>query len=177
MDLVEISRRLENIIRLGTVHSVDHDTVRCRVQSGRLVTQWLPWFAARAGETRTWDPPTVGEQAVVLSPSGEAAAGIVFYGINSDAHPAPSDSPDRHLIKYPDGATVAYDHASGHLSATGIQTADIQADTSITLTTPLTLIHGEVRQTGGPLSSNGIVLHNHHHTGVETGGGQSGGPQ
>lgn len=204
MDLTELSRRLENLVRIGTVHSVDHGAVRCRVQSGDLVTQWLPWQTPHAGATRTWDPPTIGEQAIVLSPSGEAAGGLVFYGINSDAHPAPSNSPDEHVIAYPDGARITYNHASGHLSATGIQTAVIAASTSITLDTPRTHITGECvidelltygngiagtggsngnmitgafTQEGGPLSSNGVVLDEHTHTDVMPGGSNTGGPQ
>lgn len=191
MDLVELSRRLENIVRIGTVHSVDHAAVRCRVQSGELVTQWLPWHTPRAGATTTWDPPTVGEQAIVLSPSGEPAGGVVFYGFNSDAHPAPSASPDEHVIAYPDGARITYNHATSALTATGIDTALIQAATSVTLDTPLThctgkltvddlltygngiagtggdnlnVVTGDFIQTDGVLSSEGTVLHEHVHS-------------
>lgn len=203
MDLVELSRRLENLIRIGTIHSVDHAAVRCRVQSGALVTQWLPWIESRAGETTTWNPPTVGEQAVVFSPSGEPAGGIVFYGIPSDLIPPPSHAPEKHVIKFPDGAVFSYDHAASHLEITGIATASIVAAESITLDTPLTHITGQatvddlltyknglagtggsnanaitgsLTQTGGSLSSNGIVLDSHQHSGVVAGGGTSGGP-
>lgn len=112
MDLVELSRLVENLLRIGTIHSVDHAAVRCRVQTGKLVTDWLRWHTPRAGETRTWNPPTVGEQALVLSPSGEPANGVVFYGFNCTDHPAPSDSPDKHITDYPDGAFTVYDHVT-----------------------------------------------------------------
>lgn len=203
MDLVELSRRLENLIRIGTIHSVDHAAVRCRVQSGALVTQWLPWIEGRAGETTTWNPPTVGEQAVVFSPSGEPAGGIVFYGVPSDAKHPPSHAPEKHVIKFPDGAVFSYDHAARHLEITGIATATIVASESITLDTPLTHITGQCviddlltygnglagtgggngnnitgafTHTDGDLSSNGIVLHTHRHTDVYPGSGTSGVP-
>lgn len=198
MDLVELSRRIENLIRIGTVHSVDHAAVRCRVQSGGLVTQWLRWHTPRAGQTRTWDPPTVGEQCMILSPSGEPGNGVVFYGFDSDQIQPPSHSPDDHVTEYPDGARISYNHASGHLEATGIQTGLIQAATSITLDTPDTFVTGTLTVDGlltykdglrgaggeangnivtgdfihgesGVLSSYGIVLHTHHHTGPEAG--------
>lgn len=112
MDLIELSRRLENLIRIGTIHAVDHAAVRCRVQTGGLLTNWLRWHTPRAGETTTWDPPTVGEQCIVLSPSGEAGQGIVFYGLDSNLIPPPSNSPDEHVVRYPDAAIATYNHAT-----------------------------------------------------------------
>lgn len=203
MDLVELSRRLENVLRIGTIHSVDHASVRCRVQMGKLTSQWLPWIERRAGETTTWDPPTIGEQCIVFSPSGEPAAGFVLVGINSDSIRPPSHSPERHVIKFPDGATFSYDHAASHLDITGIATCHIEASESITHDTPLThmtgklvvddlltygnglrgtgggegnVITGDFIQTDGELSSNGIVLETHQHEGVISGGDISGVP-
>lgn len=204
MDTVELSRRLENMIRLGTVAAVDHVKALCRVDSGGLLTDWLPWFERRAGQTRTWDPPTVGEQVLVLSPSGEPAGGLVLVGLYRAAHPAPDNSPDTHVIDFPDGAHIVYDHVAGALTASGIQTARIEAAVSVTIDTPYThitgqlevdelityhagiagqggghgtLITGDIVQTGGVVSSNGIVLDSHTHTGVQPGGGSSGAPQ
>lgn len=162
MDHVELLRRLENLIRFGTIHSVDHAEKRCRVQTGHLVTQWLRWMERRAGETTTWDPPTIGEQCVVFSPSGELGNGMVFFGAPSDVIDTPSHSPDQHVTRYPDGTVVSYDHAAGlhkssypdgasisyhhpssHLEAVGIVTGLVQAAESITFDTPLTHITGE----------------------------------
>lgn len=201
MDNVELSRRLENLIRIGTVAAVDHGAALCRVESGGLVTDWLPWIAPRAGTTREWNPPTPGEQVMILSPSGEPGGGVVLTGVFSAAAPAPSQSPHEHLVIYRDGARICYDHAAGHLSATGIQTALIEASASITLNTPLThctgrldvdglityhdglageggahgnAIHGPITHSDGNLSSNGVVLHTHTH--VDPQGGSTGAP-
>ncbi|MBS0353035.1 MAG: phage baseplate assembly protein V [Proteobacteria bacterium] len=209
MDLVELSRRLENLIRMGTIHSVDHPARRCRVQSGGLVTQWLPWLERRAGETATWSPPTVGEQCAILSPSGEPGGGIVFFGVPSDQIDTPSHTPDTHVIKFPDGAVFTYNHTTSHLEITGIATATIVASESITHDTPLTHITGQcivenlltynngiagsggtngshiqgelnhqgpLTHSGGSLTSNGVILHTHRHSGVQSGGSDTGGP-
>ena len=112
MDIAALSRLVENLIRIGTISAVDHAAARCRVASGELESEWLPWLEQRAGDTRTWEPPTVGEQVILLSPSGEPAGGIVLTGIFRSAHPAPSGSASAHLIDYPDGARVSYDHAA-----------------------------------------------------------------
>lgn len=206
----ELNRRIENLIRIGTIAEVDHAAHRVRVDSGELLTTWLKWRTGRAGATRTWSPPTIGEQVMILSPSGVLENGIVMPSIFSDAHDSPSDSPTEHVMLFPDGARISYDHASGALTATGIQTALVQAAVSVTLDTPLThctgdlhvngtatiddlltygngiagtggannnIITGDFVQTAGTLSSNGIALDTHVHTGVLPGGGTSGGPQ
>lgn len=142
MDNVELSRLIENLVRIGTIHSVDHAKKRCMVQSGRLVTEWLRWFEQRAGETTTWNPPTIGEQCVVLSPSGVIENGLVFYGAPSDIIDTPSHDPAKHVIKFPDGAVFTYDHAASHLDISGIATATITASESITHDAPLTHITG-----------------------------------
>lgn len=205
--LADLARRLENLIRLGTVAAVDHGSARCRVQSGGILTAWLPWVERRAGLTRHWTPPTVGEQVIVFSPSGEPAAGVVLTGLYTDTHDQPSSSADDHVVSYPDGARVSYNHATGHLEAVGVQTATVEAAVLVTIDAPDTVITGRLRveghltyqsgmtgyagagggasatltgqfvHTGGSLSSNGIVLHTHTHSGVQPGGGSTGGPQ
>jgi phage baseplate assembly protein V len=117
-DLATITRLLENLIRLGTVAEVDHTGPRVKVQSGRLLTGWLPWATLRAGDDREWDPPTIGEQVVLLSPSGQTANGVAIVGLFSDQHPANGDRPGLHRRTYRDGAVIEYDSAAHHLRAT-----------------------------------------------------------
>jgi len=112
----ELERRLDNLIRLGTVAEVDHAHALCRVQTGGILTTWLPWAPLRAGNTRTWCPPTVGEQVIVLSPSGEPGAGIVLTAVYTAAHDQPSNSPDDHVRLWPDGAIERYNHAKSTYS-------------------------------------------------------------
>lgn len=133
MDIAELSRRLENMIRIGTIAEIDHAARRVRVNSGELTTDWLKWRAVRAGSTLTWEPPTIGEQVMILSPSGELANGIVIPSIYSDAHDAPDSSPNTHVTQYPDGAVVSYNHASGAMSITGIKSASIAASGNVTV--------------------------------------------
>lgn len=149
MDTADINRRLESLIRLGQIAVVDHATARCRVKTGHLVTDWLPWLTARAGQTRTWCPPTVGEQCLLLSPSGETAAGIVLVGLYSTASNSPSNDQDEHQTIYPDGASVRYNHATGAMMINGIKTLTINASEHITLIAPeITLDAPQTTSTG-----------------------------
>ncbi|WP_175773531.1 phage baseplate assembly protein V [Paraburkholderia phenazinium] len=119
MDMNETRRLLLNLIRKGAIMDVDHSSQppTCRVSSGGLETNWLPFISARAGTTREWNPPTKGEQVVLFCPMGDPAQGVVLCGLNSDDAPAPSNSPDTHTRAYPDGAIVDYNHAAHSLTA------------------------------------------------------------
>ncbi|MBI3728504.1 MAG: phage baseplate assembly protein V [Burkholderiales bacterium] len=115
--LADLSRRLQNLVRFGTVAEVKHGRVpQVRLQIGDIKTGFFPMATARAGKTKTWNPPTVGEQCVLLSPSGEFAGGVVLPGIASNHNPAPDTrhQPRQHRTEYPDGATADYNHAEHH---------------------------------------------------------------
>ncbi|MGE8568004.1 MAG: phage baseplate assembly protein V [Achromobacter sp.] len=189
----ELFRLISNLIRIGTVFAVDLSVrpAKVRVASGDLETNWLPWLELRAGKTRTWNPPTEGEQVIVFCPDGEPAGGVVLAGLNSDGVPAPSDSEAEHVTEYPDGARITYDHQAGKLTAVGIAAALIEASESATIKCPEIILDGNVTVTGllayqagmagkngkgnnttiegnithenGNLSSNGVVLHTHKH--------------
>jgi phage baseplate assembly protein V len=116
-DLATHARLLENLIRLGTIHAVQMSPPRVQVKTGSLITTWLPWLASRAGETREWNPPTVGEQVILLSPSGQLANGVVLTGLFSDLIPANGALANLHRVTYPDGAVIEYDSAAHALNA------------------------------------------------------------
>lgn len=126
-NLADLLRRLENLIRIGTVSAVQEKPARCRVSTGGLDTEWLPWFALRAGEDREWDPPSKGEQCIVICPSGDPAVGFVLCGVYSDRYPANDDSLDRHRRTYRDGAVLEYD------ASASTYRIDVPAEGSITL--------------------------------------------
>lgn len=114
--LTELERRVSNILRAGKVASVDFAASRCRVTIGNLLTDPLPFLSDRAGDDRTWNPPSVGEQVLVLSPSGELGAGFVLAGIYSTAHPANASDEHLHRTTYSDGTVVEYDREAHALT-------------------------------------------------------------
>ncbi|MEQ1968660.1 phage baseplate assembly protein V [Xenorhabdus nematophila] len=134
--LTELLRRLRNLIRIGIVTQVDTTRGRCRVETGHLETDWLHWLTARAGNSRTWWAPSVGEQVLILSIGGELTTAFVLPAIFSDAFPAPSTSPEATHIQFPDGAVMEYEPQSGALTVTGIQTATVTASVSVQVTAP-----------------------------------------
>lgn len=153
-NVAELLRLIHNLIRLGTIAEVDHATARCRVQIGELTTARLPWLELRAGETRTWNPPTLGEQVLVLSPGGDLSAGVVLSGLYRQAHPAPSA--DENLIGtwHPDGTRVEYDHQASTL------TIDCVGDVIIKAAGVVTVDAESIHHNGGnPIVTTGHICH------------------
>lgn len=139
----DILRLLRNLIRIGTVNAVDLERVRCRVDTGGNLTDWLNWISLRAGRTRIWSAPSVGEQVLVFALGGELDTAFVLCGIYSDDFPALSVSADALHITFPDGAVMEYEPASGALSVTGIKTANVQAAESITASTKMLMVKAD----------------------------------
>ncbi|EIW2877480.1 phage baseplate assembly protein V [Salmonella enterica subsp. enterica serovar Apapa] len=136
----ELARAIRNLIRSGVVTEVDTVQGLCRVQSGGIQTTWLNWLTTRAGRSRTWWAPSVGEQVLLLAIGGELDTAFVLPGIFSDDNPAPSASTDAWHVAFPDGAVIEYEPETGALTVSGIKTADVTASESITATVPLVLV-------------------------------------
>ncbi|WP_110687022.1 phage baseplate assembly protein V [Salinicola aestuarinus] len=151
----ELARLLQNLIRIGTVAEIDHAAARIRVRTGDLLTDWIPWLVDRAGQTRTWNPPTTGEQVVLVSPGGEMRAAIALPAVYANASPAPANDPNLTHWLMPDGAVIEYDHESHHLAATlpGSATLDAQGDVTVTTAAALT-----ATATGGATINANVVI-------------------
>ncbi|KFK93373.1 MULTISPECIES: phage baseplate assembly protein V [unclassified Serratia (in: enterobacteria)] len=206
--LSELARAVRNLIRIGVVVDVDTVNALCRVQSGDNTTDWLHWLTSRAGRSRTWWAPSIGEQVLLLSLGGELDTAFVLPGIYSDDNPPPSASADAYHVSFPDGAVIEYEPDTGALTVSGIKTADITASESVTVTVPVVTVNasqkitlatpelvcthklttatlevqqggemkGDIRHSGGSMTSNGVVVHRHVHGGVQGGSSQTGNP-
>lgn len=171
------------VLRLGTIASVDHGNATCTVEAGDIVTGELPWVAQRAGNVRTWSPPSIGEQCLLVCPEGDLEAGLVLVGLYSDECPPPSSSADLHLIAYPDGAQISYDHAAHRLVAVlpAGGSAEIAADGGIAVIGDVT-ITGNVSVSGKVAAQEDVLagtisLKSHKHGNVAAGGAKTGGPE
>ncbi len=186
-DPADIQRLLGDLARLGTIDSVDTAAGTARVRIGELVTGDIPWLATRAGATRTWSPPSKGEQVLVLSPEGDLAGGLIVGALSSDAHPAPA-SDGSTLTEYEDHARIGYDPAAHTLTAdlpagaTVILNAaggvrikgDVDLDGALRVTKGISAqqaIHSDDDVTAGSVS-----LKTHVHDKVQTGTAKSGAP-
>lgn len=176
----EQERRLDNVLRLGTISAVNHQNATARVKSGNIETDYLPWITPRAGDVRIWCPPKIGEQVLVLAVSGEFNTGVILLALF--ASNAPNQSPDEFSIHFPDEAVLKYNFASGHFSLTNCKTGEIQASGEITITCPTVNINGNLNINGsvestGDMVAGGISQMNHKHGNVQSGVSDTGKPK
>lgn len=84
--ITDLERRANNVMRPGKVVDIDEKNWRVRIaysatdsQGGGgsggaqqpVISPWIPWSEQSAGNVRSWNPPTVGQQVNLFSPSGE----------------------------------------------------------------------------------------------------------
>lgn len=190
----DIPADLATLIRIGTIVSVDLAEARCVVRYGDPddedagETPPIRWLAPRAGLTRIWSPPSVGEQVMLLSPDGQVGAAIALTGIVQDAFP-PLGSTAQEMIEFADGARVTYDPEAGALAAVlpAGATAEIDAPGGITLRGDVTiegkLSVSETIDADDTITSaqdvvgDGISLKNHLHGGVSSGSAKTAKPE
>ncbi len=173
-DITEILRLLNNMIRTGTILEVNLPDGLCRVQTGELQTTWLNWLTPRAGRSRTWWAPSVGEQVLLLSIGGDLTTAFVLPAIYSDEHPAPSASADAFHITFQDGAVIEYEPETSALTVSGIKTAMVTASESVDVTVPVVTVKASQKIT---LNTPEVVCTNKLTTGtleVKQGGKMSG---
>lgn len=184
-DFADLNRRIESLLREGTVIEVDHGARRVRIESGGLQTDWIRWLAQRTGDSIVWDPPSIGEPGLLFCPSGEPTTGLFLPGVYCDGHDSPSSSPTQHVRVYRDGARVEYDFAAHaltaalpagatvHVIAPGSVTVETQTATvkaqSVTLDADDTTVTGSLLVKGPLTFESGA-------TGKGGGGAGGGGP-
>lgn len=178
MTNAELYRLIINLIRFGTVEEIDLSMTppKVRVRSGELLTDWIPWLTQRAGSARTWWPPTVDEQVVMLAPGGELATAVILAALYQETAAPPATGKNTHTTRYPDNALFQYEPDTGTLTLTGIKKLVLCA-TEINIDSQTLSLTGTVSHSGDQLSSNGKILHSHKHGGVKAGGDATGTPQ
>lgn len=175
-ELVELARKLANLLKPGVVHEVRHNPYAVRVKSGELVTAFLPVLVERAGPNRSWDPLEKDEQVIVLSPDGNPAQGWVLPAGYTQSHSQPSSDPDKWQRVFKDGAVIEYDRKTHHLKAIlpGGATTELVSDGGITLTGDLT-VNGNIKATQDitdktrSMAADRVIYNRHDHGGVTPG--------
>src|SRR3954468_16454434 len=111
----EVERRLDHLVRIGTVVETDYGRMpqaRVRVMLDGFPSAWLPIATCRNGPNGEWDPPEIDEQEIVVAPSGTPAGAYVLGTIPRDIFPVhdyAERNPARHLRWYEDDTTLLYD--------------------------------------------------------------------
>ena len=175
----------DELIRFGRVASVDLAAARCTVTiddegdeggaTGEAVTGPIRWIEGRAGQTRTWSPPSVGEEVVLLCPGGMIGNAVALRGLSNTENP-PANATRTEMVKFTDGAVLSYNPEGHALAFTlpGGATLAIAATGGI-------MINGDITLTGRLTASDDVIasgksLKTHTHSGVQAGSSQTGTP-
>ena len=158
----DLNRRLENLIRFGTIKTINPSKPipRVIVNLGDIDTPEIRCLNVRSGADATWDMPSDGEECVVVSPCGEIGpTSFVLYGFYNDDHPAPSDDLNQKIRMFSDGCVIAYDVSAHHLSAIlpGGGTAVLTADGGVTVNGNTT-INGDLTLNGNQTTNGSTVI-------------------
>ncbi len=132
-DIAEIERRLSNLARIGTIAEADYGKALVRVRSDGFTTEWLPWITRRAGGDIDWWAPEVGEQVLVIAPSGLMEDAFVLPALYSNSKPEPEQSPDKHTVRYQNGDAVTHDRSNGSWLVQCAGDITVQAGGSVTI--------------------------------------------
>ena len=183
----EHQRRLHNIATIGTVIEIDADAALMRLAVGDNETDWLSIPTIAAGMVSVWRCPSISEQFLLVSPSGELANAIPVVSLYSDHNPSPSTDPNEIRIRYNDTDFCSIDVVNSQLTIHVSQITN-QAATNIVWDTPSATLTGDLQVNGSidcgksitaaeEVTANGIKLTAHTHSGVESGGSSTGQPQ
>lgn len=146
MAVSEGDRRLANVVRIGTIQSVDTAGPTAVVDFGDIKSPPLQIGQLRAGALSFWWVPTAGEQVLVACPSGDIAQGVVVASIF--AGNAPSGDAGTPMMALGGGKAII----DGDLEVTGSVKAAVEVEAA------------------------GVKLTSHKHLGVMPGSGISQGP-
>lgn len=127
-ELANTNRRLENIIRLGTVAKANADTVD--IQTGANLAEGAPFFVPAAGRVKHYRRPTVGEQCILINlGSGDNLNNAVaLMGLRSDQFPFPTLKENEVMTDYGGGMTEIYDLDAGSVKCIYPGGQTIEAD-------------------------------------------------
>jgi phage baseplate assembly protein V len=105
----DLTRRIENVVGLGTISQVDHASFRVRVDINGRETGWLPVPGQIGANFRQWRPLREGTQVLLACPSGDVANAIIVQILYSNSLPPPSTDGKTDLVQWDDGTLVTYD--------------------------------------------------------------------
>ena len=183
--MLNTEQALEKLIQYATVEQLDCTGALVRVRAGDNLTDWVRWFGTYSGAHIDWSAPSIGEQGMLLSPSGILNNGAFLRGLPSEQFQPPSHDEQAFVIRFKNGDTLVHDGTQLRFNIAG----GITHNTPTVTHTSDTQMHGNTQTGGnaqfaadvgvdGALKNKGTnVGHDHAHSGVERGGSLSGGPQ
>lgn len=154
-------RLLSAMVIPCVVVAVDLAAARVRVSDGAGWTSaWVRWHAQAAGKARHWRAPSLGEQGVLISPSGEPAQGTFVPGLYGNAGAPPDNRDHVEVWRFDDGGSLVYDwQAKSYTITLPSGTVKVKVGGSEVVVTDNAIVATTGAVTiNGPVTINGTLL-------------------
>lgn len=148
------------------VVAVDLTTAMVRVtDGGDWTSAWVRWHAQAAGKARHWRAPSIGEQGVLVSPSGEPAQGTFVPGLYGNAGDQPDNRDHVEVWRFDDGGSLVYDWVASSYTIkvpSGTVTIEVGGTKAVLTDDAITAESANITLTGivkivGPLQVSGDI--------------------
>ena len=197
---------IANLISYATVEQVDTERELVRVRRGEVLTDWLSWLSVFSGQMIDWCSPSVGEQGILLAPSGVLENATFLRGLPTGQYKRPNTGETGYKVRFKNGDTVTHNGADMEVVVSG--TFTVKAGGDIVLQSPSTInnnapttkmsantviggglavngsgegggssvIHGDFNVVGTIANNSVNIGSTHTHSGVQGGGSNTGTP-
>lgn len=153
-------RMLSDLVVRCRVVAIDLTAAKVRVSDGSGWTSaWVRWHSQAAGKARHWRAPSLGEQGVLISPSGEPAQGTFVPGLYGNAGAPPDNRDHVEVWRFDDGGSLVYDWKAKSYSITlptGTVTVKVGGSELTATDNAVDVKSGAITLTG-PVSINGTL--------------------
>jgi phage baseplate assembly protein gpV len=148
-------------IHTGIIASIDLSTCTATVTIAEgLITHPLPWLSPRFGGVQVWSPPSVGETVILLCEGDSLDTAMILPALCLSKPTGFAEGEQG--VRFADGSLIKHSAGSLTLIAASIQLqGNVSVQGSLSTTAEATIA-------GKPFST-------HRHSGVQTGGGSTGG--
>lgn len=158
-------RMIASMLMPCVVVAVDLSTAMVRVQADEWTSAWVRWHSLAAGKARHWRVPSLKEQGVLFSPSGEPAMGTFIPGLYGNAGAQPDNRDHVEVWRFDDGGSLVYDwEANSYTIDLPAGTVTVKVGGSVLEMTPsgTRLVSGQINLVGtvtvdGPLTTTGDI--------------------
>ena len=148
LNLVELKRRLENIVQVGQISATKNQDGKALarvvvhdVGEDKRVTDFLPVIGFANSFARVFFPLRAGEQVLVISLFGDANKGFILRSIfNKSCKEPDGASETKTIIEFEDGAILSYNTKSSTLEVLNQKTINVKVGEAVNVEVGKTVV-------------------------------------
>jgi phage baseplate assembly protein V len=148
LSLVELKRRLENIVQIGQISATKNQDGKALarvvvhdVGEDKRVTDFLPVIGFANSFARVFFPLRTGEQVLVISLFGDANKGFILRSIfNKSCKEPDGASENKTIIEFEDGAILSYDTKSSTLEVLNQKIINVKVGVAVNVEVGKTVV-------------------------------------